>query len=208
LWSKRGRELANETEKAYQNNGIPKTFRQFKHSGTTPGGAEYRSTVPFPLDAQRAYDAGIQKQIDIFTQSPDYRHWPNARNISDYRLDLIEPSGINEVNEPGAPHTTVDGITTAGTVIGMGEMWEELKLFPRLVIPHQAGQGWRFLNYLRDTAWFEGEHLCEFMNRTSSPENLYLYYTHMGDVHPHRPDPNGVVGLKAQAHPQCAGRQK
>jgi hypothetical protein len=172
--------------------GIGKHLAQFKHSYTTPKGARVWSTVQVPAEALTTVDEGLAEQIKW--QFKKYPNWQNYRNVSDYDVLFIEPMGTNVETEPGSPHIKVNGISTAGTVVGMH--WRTNIKKPYLVIPHQQEQNWRFKSYLFHSIWHEAEHACEKVNADFDPKNLYIHYMTAQDVHPHAA-PDEVVGLKS-----------
>ena len=202
LWTKKSNELEEEIEMAYQRNGIPKTRRNFKYSGTSPGGVKWRSTVPVPAAALEQVEQGFRTEIEIANITPGYEAWTEAKSISGVRVDFIDPTGVNVENDPGSPYTNVGPHQTAGTVIGMNEGTEELKNDPIIVFPHQQDQNWQFLDYLYRTAWYEFEHYGEFKRRFQEPQHLWRRYAIDADIHPHRPNPR-MSGFKSAKPMPC-----
>lgn len=155
---------------------IPESFAV---QGTTPGGVSFKSTVAVPLSAQRLIDSGIQTQIDrTLIARPA---WTNGRSLSSYQVYFIEPMGVYSGSIPsiqGAPILIVgDGRSCAGTNLGTGG-----NLYPRqvIVLPHQQAQGWRFTEYLENSARYESEHIALWLNNRDE----FWIYTGANERHP------------------------
>lgn len=181
----------------------PKRYAQFKKTYFTPLGAEIRSTVTdIPQAFLTAYDEEIQRVIRNHTRK--YPHWKNGLEVKDYPAILIDPMTTNQETAPGSPAIIVAGeFQTAGTVVGTFP--QSLVKPPRLVLPHQSQQGWRFEDYWRVSVYNEGEHSIECRN----DYGVFQSYSGPNDVHRHVDDePTGVVGLRSETKVQasCAGK--
>lgn len=196
LWLKHRSNEAHYIDGEFVSYGIDKKYRQFndKFTVSTSRGARVRSTVAVPTDFLTIIDTGLQSQIDRYnTKFPD---WANHKLISDYDILIIDPMGINEETEPGSPHLKVNGISTAGTVLGMH--WLSNLKKPFIVVPHQKQQGWRFVDYFKWSIANESEHARERANRMFAPIDLYKYYMTVEDQHPHRLPGDGESLASAQ----------
>lgn len=202
--TKRKRELTSETDRAHDGMGTPKHRRNFKHNGISPKGINWRSTVPVPQSVLENAERAAQYQIDILKLTPGFEAYTEGLTVSGMKIDFVDPSGINEVNDPGSPMIIIGGQQAAAAVLGMHEQFEEIKLNPILVLPHQQAQDWQFVDYLFRCVWYEAEHRTEFLNRHLAPENLWMNYIG-GDAHPHRPDPRPTaVGFTSEtSQPVC-----
>lgn len=174
--------------------GIPKSDAGFKRSYTTAAGAKVRSVVDVPPAFLSAIDEGAQLAID--RRLPG---WNAITSPSQVRVLIIEPSTFRDTQhprygqkctnletEPGAPCLLVNGVQTAGTVVGIQQLSAVDLKDSALVIPHQAGQSWAFRSYFVNTLWNETEHLLECVNEGRQGETC-LRYQGPFDVHPHRP---------------------
>ena len=157
----------------------PKQYANFKYNYTTPQGAQVQSTVPVPADFLTIYDASIQRVVRNHTRvRPE---WKQFLTVPDYPLLLVDPMTTNVETDPGSPALFVEGIQTAGTVIGTSPKSNLSR--PYLVLPHQANQSWNHREYFRQSAYNEGEHRIEL-----NDYGVFLYYAHAGDLHPHVSD--------------------
>jgi hypothetical protein len=156
--------------------GISDSYAQFKKDYTTPLGARVQSTVDVPARFLQLIDEGLQNQITRHNRA--FPGWDKYKLVSEYDILLIDPMGTNEVTEPGSPHIKVRGISTAGTCLGV---YPRTKLKPYIVVPHQAGQDWRFEDYFMRSIWHESEHVREWLN----DQSIFYYWAHSGDTHPH-----------------------
>jgi hypothetical protein len=145
---------------------------------STPGGASVFSNVAVPHEALLASDEGIQKAIERMPAE-----WTGGRNISDYRIEFVEPQAWNQ---DGSPALIAGGIQTAGTVKNIRGDGSEMII----VVPHQEAVAWRFLDYLTGTIWSESEHCGEYRAciQLNDPE-IFWKWARLGadDTHPHRP---------------------
>ena len=99
--------------------GIPSSAAEFKHNYKTPAGIEVKSVVDLPPHALFAIDQGILIQIDRLDHLRPM--WNNYKDIRQYKVLVVEPGAYSTVDLPGAPLLMLrDGVTTAGTVIGIG----------------------------------------------------------------------------------------
>lgn len=174
--------------------GIPKSEAGFKIVTRTPGGSCVRSVVAVPPEALAAIDTGIRTQIE---RAGSYNPtWTRKTNLNQYRVLFVEPSTFHAphprdgekcttlVNTPGSPCLLVKGVQSAGTVIGAGTMSPLGQIY--IVLPHQQGQQWRFLDYLAASARNESEHDRECSEEGLQGENCIKFQT-QSDVHPHWP---------------------
>lgn len=157
--------------------GIPKHKAKFKYSTRTFDGVKVISTVPVPEEAIREIDEGISILFDH--QDARRPEWDKMRDPAEFTVLFIEPHGVNVETEPGAPHLSVGGVTTAGTNIGAAP--NQACDRPYLVLPHQKDQEWRFLEYLRNSVFYEGEHVREWANDPA----VWARFVGAGDSHPH-----------------------
>lgn len=157
--------------------GIPKSEAKFKHTFVSPGGVKVLSTVPVPAVALLEIDDGISRTIR--QHAAVYPTWEKNRNLNEWQVLFVEPRAINQQQEPGSPAIHVRGIQSCGTVIGIGYKEAAERETQFIVLPHQQGQNWRFLNYLNNCAAHESDHLFEF-------KNDYRIFTiwNSNDIHP------------------------
>ena len=102
--------------------GIPSSAAEFKHNYKTPAGIEVKSVVDLPPHALFAIDQGILIQIDRLDHLRPM--WNNYKDIRQYKVLVVEPGAYSTVDLPGAPLLMLrDGVTTAGTVIGIGGIY-------------------------------------------------------------------------------------
>lgn len=154
---------------------IPK---KFPYEFRTHGGVLVRSVVDISVGIQAWIDEGIQRQIDAVGRLRPT--WTACRRLSGYTVLLVEPMSYYSGDNPtiqGAPQLNVsDGRTASGMCIGTGDTYSE----PCAVIPHQAGQAWRFPEYFINSVRYESEHLTMWANDRA------MYYQYQGgeDVHP------------------------
>lgn len=163
--------------------GIPSSAAEFKHDYRTNGGVTVRSTERLPQAALNAIDEGISTQIaKINAARPTW----GVRSLSEYNVLVIEPTAYSEIDLPGAPLLQLRGGTTAGTVIGILGSKSMDKAY--IVVPHQNGQNWRFIDYFREAVRNESEHYRE-CNEPDRNDPVYECEQFQGwnDVHPHFP---------------------
>ncbi|MCZ2392217.1 MAG: phage virion morphogenesis protein [Acidobacteria bacterium] len=186
--------------------GIPMHVAKFKYTYRTPEGAEVLSTVEVPSLALDLIDEGIENQLTrINAAKPD---WSRFKQISDYRVLLVDPMATNQVTEPGSPAIIVSRFgypqsQTAGTCLGV--MWQprwnadgSYTLpgtgldHPYIVVPHQSNQGWHFRDYFMRSVWHESEHIREAMNDWAT----FQHFQGSNDIHPHFPGVNMSNGIE------------
>lgn len=152
---------------------IPTTFISQK---ITPLGTIVISVVDYENEnILKMIDEGISGAIR------SYQHinsdW--IINRSDIMVMMIDPQATN-IN--GSPAVIVNGIQSAGTVLGVGS---QANLYSpiTIVIPHQKDTDWAYLRYLKFSVWNEMEHCIEWLF------NKPLFYTYAveNDIHPHVP---------------------
>ena len=177
--------LWKRSTKPHKWHGVP-IPKKFKYHLITHGGVSIRSVVPVPSFVQDWIDEGIQKQIDCVERVRPY--WNAFRTLADYTVFLIEPMGYYSGSNPtmqGAPQLTVaDGRNASAMNIGTGNDGYPT---PTAVIPHQAGQDWRFEVLMRNAARFESEHIVLWGN----DQRWYYEFTGANDIHPVFKDENG-----------------
>lgn len=164
--------------------GIPTSAANFKHDYRTPQGVMVRSTQELPASALNAIDEGIRMQI---ARTAQYRpEWTAHNQLSQYAVLVIEPTAYSQIDVPGAPLIQLSGGTTAGTVIGIGGT-KSIVDRSYIVIPHQNGQQWRFVNFFREAVMNESEHdnECNNPNRQSPVAECEMFQGWQ-DVHPHQ----------------------
>lgn len=174
--------------------GIPKDHARWKHDYSD---APYtRSTVEVPSHIFPVVNLGIKGTI--FRWGSKFPQWTKARELSDYRVLFVDPQATNR---DGSPAVRVKGIQSAGTTIGLGEA--PITERPYLVLPHQADSGWRYTDYLRDSAANEAEHFIAGSN------NLIVFWWFLGrrDIHPHDIDsyPGDAEALRILAEEAGVG---
>lgn len=170
--------------------GIPKHRAEFKKNYRTPGGVEVGSTVDVPANVLPFIDAGIRRQIACYNAK--YPTWTKYRNLAEYKVLFVEPSGVSEVSLPGAPIIHVKGYASAGTCIGCNPI-SSVRPDLYIVLPHQKAQNWRFTEYLQNASDFESEHVREFPN----DYNVFIRWAHEGDIHPHCSSVDGLASPAA-----------
>ena len=159
----------------------PKKYAKFVGVVTTPLGASILVTRrDTPLAALQRYDRGVQRMIHNHTRK--YPDKPVPQNVSDYPGAFIEPMGVNTENAPGTPRLIANGAGTAGIVVGTAQ--GTLVGLPVIVLPHQAEERWRFLDYFEESAYNEAEHSAECRYDRAIFDSFAGY----NDVHPHVPD--------------------
>lgn len=160
-------------------NGLPVPFPStFAFNKYSPKGVYIVANVDVPESAISAIEAGISGAIRSYRASQP--SWTNKLNESDFIVAFIDPHGISQIDLPGAPILKVSGISSAGTVIGVGGQ----KFSPAIIVlPHQQAQNWQFLKYLKFSTWNEGEHDIEHANSIE----VFMTYAVSNDVHPHTP---------------------
>jgi len=166
--------------------GIPGNVAQFRYQVTTPGGVSVQSTQIVPAEALSTIDAAIGLQIDRISAARPA--WVNYRRLDQYSVLLVDPMAYSEIDLPGAPLLRLQGGgTTAGTVIGiLGTRKTVDRSY--IVVPHQNGQDWRFMDFFFQAIRNESEHAreCNEPNRLDpSPE--CEQFAGWQDVHPHFP---------------------
>lgn len=151
---------------------------QFAQQTFSQNGVGIISVVNYQnRDVDQAIEEGISGAIRSYRAV--HPEWTQKQNVSEYLVMFIEPQALNQ---NGTPAILVSGIQSAGTVIGVG-LSANLYSPPVIVLPHQSGQNWQYLKYLKFSAWNEAEHYLEYHN------DLPLFYTFAvsNDVHPHIP---------------------
>lgn len=134
-----------------------------------------RSNVPVPAEALAAIREGVEIQIARSSaRRPDFTLYGAP---IDYIVCLIDPMATNTVNTPGSPAILVRGIPAAGTCLGVGDGVSNV---PIIVLPHQQNQNWQFIDYLRDSARYESEHIRLFAN----DREMFNHYQGANDSHP------------------------
>lgn len=166
--------------------GIPAHVAQFRYQVTTPGGVSVQSTQVVPAEALATIDAAIGLQIERISAARPA--WVNYRRLDQYSVLLVDPMAYSEIDLPGAPLLRLHGGgTTAGTVIGiLGSRKAVDRSY--IVVPHQNGQDWRFMDWFFNAIRNESEHAreCNEPNRLDpSPE--CEQFSGWQDVHPHFP---------------------
>ncbi len=163
--------------------GIPSSAANLQYDYVTPGGVKVRSTQALPSVALSAIDEGITIQIGkINTARPTW----GVRNLNEYNVLVIEPTAYSEIDLPGAPLLQLRGGTTAGTVIGILGSKSMDRAY--IVVPHQNGQQWRFIDYFREAVRNESEHYRECSVPTrGDPVYECEQFQGWNDVHPHFP---------------------
>lgn len=174
--------------------GIPTSDAKLKHSYTTPGGARVGSVTQVPAEFLSAIDEGVMLAVERRVPG-----WNKITSPAQVRVLIIEPSTyrdpqhprfgakcVNEYTEPGSPCLLVNGVQTAGTVVGIQQLNAVKLADAALIIPHQALQGWSFRSYFMHSVWYETEHLLECVNEGRDGPTC-LYYQKVDDTHPHRP---------------------
>jgi hypothetical protein len=166
--------------------GIPSSAAEFKHNYKTPAGIEVKSVVDLPPHALFAIDQGILIQIDRLDHLRPM--WNNYKDIRQYKVLVVEPGAYSTVDLPGAPLLMLrDGVTTAGTVIGIGGTASLGTTY--IIVPHQNGQSWRFMDFFKEAVHNESEHAreCNEPSRENpSPECTKFFG--VNDKHPHQYD--------------------
>jgi hypothetical protein len=160
---------------------------QWDHAYNNPGEPCIHSVVPVPDEARRALAEGIRMQIRA--TAIKFPHWQNARRVEDYNVMFIEPDSFHP--DHGFPELVISGVYSAGTVIGLPEQKVSP---PNMVLPHQGRDGWRFLDYLRNSGRNEGEHYDELLNDLK----IFDQYTGPNDVHPHHLLPEETTAGQAR----------
>lgn len=171
--------------KALDSVGIPKHLAELKYTVTTPGGVRVLSTQPIPDAALATIDAAISLQIARISAARPA--WTAHTRLDQYSVMLIDTETYSTVDMPGAPLIQLRGGTTAGTVVGILGTRQTLGR-SYIVVPHQNGQNWRFMDYFFQAVRNESEHDRE----CNEPNRLEPYaeceqYTGWNDVHPHFP---------------------
>ena len=165
--------------------GIPGTAAEFRYSYTTPGGVSVQSTQEIPPRVLDIIDTSINLQITRISLARPT--WNNHISLSNYSVLLIDPTAYSQIDLPGAPLIQLPGGTTAGTVIGIHGTRKTVDL-SYIVVPHQNGQNWRFLEFFSQAVYNESEHDRE----CNEPSRLAPYqecdqFSGWNDVHPHFP---------------------
>lgn len=165
--------------------GIPKSKAMFAQTYTTPQGVSVRSTVPVPPAALQSIDTGINNQI--VRHNAAYPKWDKGKAFPEYRVLFVDPMAFNQYTDPGSPALLINGVQSAGTVIGMTEGNLSPVKEPYIVLPHQQDSQWSHADYLMHSAWNESEHYREWINRDTEPVGKWKEYEGAFDVHPHVP---------------------
>lgn len=145
------------------------------YSYVTPAGSRVLSPVAVPDEVLMAIDEGIAMQIERMPAE-----WTRLRSHSDYAVRFVDPE-VYAMD--GSPDLIVGGTESAGTMVCSEPGVNQLNCNPAnlyIKVPYQ--DVWRYLDKLRNTIWFEAEHLAE----TQEPAT-FMKYTGTNDVHPHRP---------------------
>ncbi len=166
--------------------GIPTSAADFKHDYRTPQGVVVRSTQELPAIALNAIDEGIRMQIDRLDHLRPM--WNNYKDIRQYKVLVVEPGAYSTVDLPGAPLLMLrDGVTTAGTVIGIGGTASLGTTY--IIVPHQKGQNWRFMDFFKEAVHNESEHARECNEPSSeNPSPECTKFFGVNDKHPHQYD--------------------
>lgn len=171
--------------------GVP-IPRSFPYSTFTSAGVGVRSVVPIPSYVQNWIDEGIEQQIAAVTRIRPWiarskPEWMNGRDPANYTVLIIEPMGTYTGSVPtmqGAPVLFVEGIQASATNTGTGGNRGEIAI----VVPHQAGQDWRYDLLFRNAVRFESEHIVMWGNDQG------MFYEFVGpgrDLHPVFPNEDG-----------------
>ena len=135
-----------------------------------------RITTVTPINDQRVYraiDEGVSGAIRSYQAvQPTWQISP-----AEFDVMFINPQVLNE---DGSPAILVHSVQSAGTVIGVARQPFSPVM---IVLPHQKDMDWRYLKYLKFSAWNEAEHFLEW--RFSQP--LFYTFAVANDVHPHTP---------------------
>lgn len=151
---------------------------QFAQQTFSQNGVGVISVVSYQnRDIDQAIESGINGAIRSYRAV--HPEWTQKMHPSEFLVILIEPQAINQ---DGSPAILVNGIQSAGTVIGVGSH-SNLYSPSVIVLPHQSAQNWKYLKYLKFSAWNEAEHYIEWHN--SQP--LFYTFAVANDVHPHTP---------------------
>lgn len=175
--------------RARNNLGI-KVPAALPHIYDEPDQPFFSSVVSIPDVARRMVAEGIK--IVIEATRIKFPHWQQFRSLADFNVMFVEPDAISRVDVPGAPALMVWGIQSAGTVIGIpGDSVNKTTI----VLPHQAATDWRFLNYLKNSARHEAEHVAEL-------NDMSVFNSYIGeerDVHPRHflPEEQQIRGFAA-----------
>lgn len=186
IWYFKRRRIQNSRAKKIAGLPIdyPTAIPYIYHRPETP---YISSVVPVPEEAIQAVTEGLKQTIRSVRHR--FPHWKNALQPSDYNILFIQPAAVNQDGSPallvkvrGIDGSVIDRIQSAGTVIGLPGQYVAP---PNIVLPHQSDQNWQYLDYLKNSARFEGEHFVELLN------DLAVFYQYVGanDIHPHHPDP-------------------
>lgn len=158
-------------------NNYPVPMPEFPHRQTTPRGVKVRSTVNVPVSVLENVDNGIQDQLTKINH--DFPQWQNLRTFTDYKVDFVDPMATSTgTNSAGCPALLVQGYNAAGTVYGV----RNDGLPPTIVLPQQQAVNWRCTEYLRNTIFYESEHLRESKN---DQDVFEFFATGPNDIHPH-----------------------
>ena len=166
--------------------GIPASVAQFRYQVKTPGGVQVQSTIVVPAAALAAIDAAIGLQIERISAARPA--WTSYRRLDQYSVLLVDPMAYSEIDLPGAPLLRLHGGgLTAGTVIGiLGSRKTVDRSY--IVVPHHAGQDWRFMDFFFQAIRNESEHAreCNEPNRLNPSPECEQFAT-WNDTHPHFP---------------------
>lgn len=157
-------------------NGV-KVPKEFPFIYYTPLGVKVFSVTQLPSEALTKIDEGISQQIEcINTYKPD---WFGYNTHSSYTIKLVDPMIITA---SGLPSLVINGINSAGTVMGVGN---DGQAGVSILLPHQTYQNWNLLEYFRTSVWYESEHAREWVNDRIT----FYHFTGDNDIHPHFPCP-------------------
>ncbi len=135
-----------------------------------------RSNVLVPDEALAAIRDGVALQIE--RSSAAHPDWVQGNNIEDYTILFINPMAVNVETDPGSPALIVGGIQCAGTCLGVGNDHSANR--PVIVLPHQVATNWTHLEYLKQSARNESEHIR--LNWCDAA--MFAHYQGVNDQHP------------------------
>lgn len=166
--------------------GVPKAWK-FNH--VTPNGVKIRCTKEILPQFQENVFLCVEYGVTNNIVAAKFHHpeWDKMMTLSNYDIGFIDPHINNQDGSPALLHS--GKYQTAGTVIGIG--YDNYPI-PMLIVPHQVDSNWKFLLYLEESIWNEGEHRIEYANL---PKEQAAQYAGLGDIHQHRSLPEGTVRL-------------
>lgn len=177
---------------------IPQDFR---HQYTRPDGGYVFTMHPIPEDRRDAVlgamTAGLQKCIDVTNHHN--AEWRRYANPAEYAIICISPMARNSDGSPAL--VTSSGIQTAGTVLNVGFPDNMERGEPIIVLADQGhpDYGWNWLDYLKNAAWFEAEHVREWLNDKA----VFWFFVGQGDIHPHFAPPVGNLLAVERVTAKC-----